>query len=121
MAVWPAGLPQNQFVNMSVTQRDARIIAPTDTGPPKMRRRATAVSKLAQVPIVLKGSEKQTFDDFFNDTLEHGSLSFDWTDPTTDETFSFRFDKQMPKFTLVAGGSTSARLWQGTLFLEILP
>lgn len=85
-----------------------------------MRRRFTAASRFFSVPIVLDGQQRQDFDTFYITTLKEGVLSFDWEDPVTDVTVSFRF-RSPPEFELVTGGTTTTRIWRGVIALEILP
>lgn len=120
MASWPGTLPQNQFRGLSDEREVAVVRSNMDAGPAKQRRRFSAAVRTLTVPIILNGAQKQTFDTFFITTLAEGALSFAWTDPVTDSALNLRFTKP-PKWVLQVGGSTSARLWQAELPLEILP
>lgn len=121
MVAWPTTLPQEAFVGLTEQRQDARLRTQMDKGPPKMRRRFTAAVRRVTVPLVLSGAEKQAFDTFYITTLQEGSLPFDWRDPVTDATISFRFAESPPQWSVMAGGVPNSRLWSGTLDLEILP
>lgn len=125
MTTWPATLPQKQFVGLTVKADDAVLRSPMDAGPPSRRNRFTAVTKSVKVPLVLNGTQKQTFDTFFETTLQNGALEFDWEDPTTDATVAFAF-KSPPEWSLTRGGDgtgtpTAGRIWRTVLDLEIQP
>lgn len=121
MATWPASLPQKQFIGLTEQDQDAVLRTPMDAGPPTRRNRFTAVARDVDVPLVINGTQKATFDTFFRTTLSHGATAFDWEDPTDDSTVSFAF-RSSPKWNLVRGGSTTAtRIWTTTLQLEIQP
>lgn len=120
MAVWPASLPQKQFTGLTDQRQDARVRTEMDAGLPKMRRRFTAALRTVTTRLVLTGTQRQTFDTFYITTLSEGVDPFDWEDPVTDATVSFRFIEP-PQWSLIVGGSTSDRLWEATLSLELLP
>ena len=120
MTAWPASLPQNQFLGMTEQDIDARVVSPNDSGPPSRRNRFNARLTSVSTPIVLTGTQKQTFDTFYRTTLLNGASAFDWEDPTTDATVSFAF-KTPPRWALVRGGTAATRIWSATLELEIQP
>ena len=120
MTAWPGTLPQKQFVGLTETDVDAVLRTPMDSGPPSRRNRFAASMRFVRIPIILTGSQKQTFDTFFRTTLKNGSLEFDWEDPTTDATVSFAF-RGPPQWILVSGGDTNSRKWSAVLNLEIQP
>lgn len=121
MVSWPQELG-DQLVGVSTRRQDVRIRTQMDTGPPKVRRRFTAAITRISVPLTLRGSQKQVFDDFYINDLVDGVTTFDWQDPTTDQTVSFRIGESgYPDFVLEVGGSPDDRIWRGVLDLEILP
>ncbi len=120
MPSWPATLPQKQFLGLTTQDQDSVIRTPMESGPPSRRSRFTAIAQDVNVPLILTGAQKQTFDTFFRTTLIHGSIAFDWEDPTLDTTVSFAF-RQPPTWTMGRGGSTNVRVWNALLALEIQP
>lgn len=125
MATWPASLPQKQFLGLTERDQDAVLRTAMDAGPPTRRNRFTSITREVNVPIVVTGTQKQTFDTFFRTTLANGALEFDWEDPVTDATVSFAF-RSPPRWTLTRGGDpsgdpTADRIWTATLELEIQP
>ena len=121
MVAWPASLPQEQFLDTSYKRRDVRLRTQTDTGPGKVRRKFTAAAADVVVPLVVNGAQRQAFDDFYETTLQEGSLPFDWEDPVTDAMVVFRFKPPVPEWEMVLGGLTGLRLWRAVLNLEIVP
>lgn len=120
MPSWPATLPQ-QFIGLTDQIQDPVLRTPMDAGPPTRRKRYTSVTRKVVVPIILTGAQRQTFDTFFNTTLEYGSLAFDWEDPVTDSTVSMAF-LEPPTWRLRGGsGTPNTRTWETTMMLEIQP
>ena len=120
MSNWPAGLPQQFFMGTTQADQESRLISQMDAGPASIRKRFTAFTQNVDAPIVLTGAEKATFDTFYRTTINQGTDSFTWTDPTDDTSATLRF-RSAPTWTAISGGSPSVRLWQATLALEILP
>ena len=119
MAVWPASLPQ-QLVGTGDQDQDAVLRTPMDAGPPTQRNRFSAIVRNLTVPMILTGTQRQTFDTFFRTELKNGSLRFDWEDPVTDATVTMRFLKP-PKWKMSRGGNPATRVFRGSLDLEIQP
>lgn len=120
MASWPTSLPD---ISLSLTdaRQDGAIRTPMGTGPAKMRRRFSAVSRYVEGSVILDNTERATFDTFFATTLAEGSLAFDMDDPRDGTTQSWRFTAP-PSFVARKGnGSNVVTLWVATLSLEILP
>lgn len=116
MAAWPASLPQAPISDSyRETTTSGRIVSAMSTGPAKMRRRSTAVSRLYDVTYLFDASQRADFETFFHTTLEEGTLTFDWPDPH-GATVSAR----------VSGDSEPAYTAAGTDFycglrIEVLP
>lgn len=92
MATWPATLPQYPLVEGNErTAQSQTIRTDMDSGPAFQRRRFTAASELFQMVFVVDKTQRQTFWDFFNNTLGGGAVAFDWQDPITEVAASFRF------------------------------
>ncbi len=120
MVAWPASLPQSAFLKVAEVRQSAVIRTAMDSGPAKLRRRFTAAVRNLDVAMFLDGTQKATFDTFFNTTLAEGALSFDWTDPVTDSTISMRF-REPATWNQIRTGTVANRLWQADLALEVLP
>jgi len=118
MAVWPGSLPS--VVNWQGYARrlhDTRVRTTMDAGPPKLRSRFTSGMTEHDVPVVyFTKAQWSTLETFYKTTLQQGSLPFDWTDPLTGGSVSFRFVKP-PVFGGMLGPDTIAV----TLNLEVLP
>ncbi|NUN53024.1 MAG: hypothetical protein HUU06_09615 [Planctomycetaceae bacterium] len=104
-----------------VAPQDARVRTSMDVGPPQMRRRYTAAVQGIRGTLVLTDAQREDLEAFYRDDLDEGVLPFDWDDPRDGSTQSFRFASP-PVFRCQTGHSTlSARLWEASLDLEILP
>ena len=83
-------------------------------GPPKVRRRTTAV--IQQVPVVmdLSDTQKTALITFYDTTLEGGVLPFDWIDQLNGGTVEFAF------MGPIAWAKPSG-IWFASMQFEILP
>lgn len=118
---WPNDLPQKQFLDIKDKRQKGTIRTEMDTGPKKVRKRFSAAVRRVSVKMILDGDQKNSFDDFFIDTLDEGAKKFDWEDPSDDTTVEMRFISY-PGFKQKKGAKNiSDRVWEGTLKLEILP
>lgn len=100
MPAWPATLPD--FVLEAGFQEsfpDQSIESPVDAGPAKVRRRFTASIRTFRMTIQMTEAQANIMDEFYEDTLAGGSLSFDWVHPRTRAFRTFRFRKPPPSYT----------------------
>lgn len=75
-----------------------------EMGPAKTRRRYTAAPSSFAMAFNFDDDQLDAFRTFFLDTLEGGSLSFDFNHPITGETLIFRF-QEPPSIRKIAPGS----------------
>ena len=121
MPTWPISLPQLPFAGASAQDVDQVLRTPMDSGPPSRRNRFTTHMQTLQMPMVLTGAERATFDFFFRSTLSHGSLAFDWIDLVDDTTVSLAFTAP-PAWALIGGADDPLeRTWSTVLALEVQP
>lgn len=87
-AVWPPSLPQAPLIDgYSDTLPKTTVRTQMDAGPAKARSRFTAgVEPVKYTLPHLTNDQKETLKGFFNNTLSGGALSFDWIDPTQEQT-----------------------------------
>ncbi|MGE0256916.1 MAG: hypothetical protein AB7N54_20005 [Alphaproteobacteria bacterium] len=115
-AEWPDTLPQDVLLDgYDEAFPDVMLRTQMDAGPAKVRRRFTAAVVPMQVTVPLTRTQVATLATFFNDTLEGGTLPFDWVHPRTQDAATFRFTappKPRPQ---------SSMAWLAVLQLEILP
>lgn len=120
MPAWPAALPQLPSAAISIRDQDAVVRTPMDAGPPTRRNRYTATARSFTATIIVDGSELETLNTFYRDTLANGATAFDWIDPETSGTVELAFAAP-PEKSLIKGGAAPARLWQVVMSLEIQP
>lgn len=120
MPSWPTSLPEFQ-IPLQIRRQDGTIRTSMDSGPDKVRRRFSAISKYFSIAMNMDGSELGTLDSFYDTTLQGGSLSFDMNDPQTGVSASFRFTEPPQATQRVGNSNTDKRLWDITLTLEKLP
>ncbi|MCW5711261.1 hypothetical protein [Shinella sp.] len=81
---WPSQLPRPERDTWNLTRQDARRKLRSDTGPPRYRRRMSAVAKLVSLSMMVSRDGKAIFDRFYDHETENGTLLFRMPDPTTD-------------------------------------
>ena len=118
MPVWPVTLPQTvSWQGYARRIQDTRLRTNMDAGPPKVRSKYRAAIVEHDIPVVyLTKAHWVLLETFYNTTLINGTLPFDWTDPITGSTVSFRF-KSPPVFGSMLGPDTIPV----TLPVEVLP
>ena len=103
-ATWPPGLPEYVLEQgYSESLEDQTIESQVEAGLAKIRRRFTAPVRRFQLTLQLDETQAALFEAFFLDTLQGGSLPFDWRHPRTGIATRFRFRKPVPSFTVVGG------------------
>ncbi|HOX55209.1 MAG TPA: hypothetical protein PLC32_07180 [Candidatus Omnitrophota bacterium] len=121
MDTWPATLPQRLSSDTSVQDDESRAISDMDSGPPSVRNRFTAITQTIKGSMVLTGAQLATFLIFFRTTIKHGSLSFYWIHPFTEETVEIRF-KSKPEWKCIKpAADVDERLYQASFELEVQP
>lgn len=119
MATWPGSLPQYMEIGLSETRQQGFVRSPTDAGPPKQRKRFTAVSRFVTGTMTLSKAQRDTFETFYKTTLGEGAAEFTMGDALDFGTETFRF-VEVPDMQLINAGGTSG-YWKVSLSLEILP
>lgn len=118
MPAWPGTLPDEPLLAGYGERPPATgLRTAMDAGPAKQRNRFTAGVRRFRFTLDVTKAQVAIFDTFFNVTLEGGTLAFDWTDPRTLASVSFRFDATKPPEYI----PVSQQRWDVKLDLEILP
>lgn len=101
-SAWPSNIPQCPTLGMT-EQRQPNIAGfSPDVGPPKMRRRSTAVVTVTAVTYRMNVAQLASFNTFYQTTLADGTLPFTWKHPVDQLTYTWMFDsKQAPTFDRV--------------------
>lgn len=100
MPIWPvAPFPQNVLHTSYVEETPlGHIRTEMDAGPAKTRKRTDRNPIKFRGALVLTSTQTQDLDDFYQDTLSWGALSFEWLHQRTGSTGDFRF-VGAPKYT----------------------
>lgn len=81
---WPTSLPRPERTSWQLQRQDARRRRQGDAGPPAFARRFSSAATLVTLSVLLTRSQRETFDQFFQEDCEDGSLLFRMPDPTTE-------------------------------------
>lgn len=119
MPSWRDSLPR-QSSSIELSRLDALIHTDMEIGPAKVRRRSTKDRVFVRVTsMYFSGHQLTEFDDFWDNDLGGGVLTFTWEHPLNDATVSYRF-VQRPMFSLVSPGPYPDRMWSASLDLEVI-
>jgi len=99
---------------------DLSIRTSMDVGPAKVRRRLTANVEPLSVQFNLTGTQLALLREFYTDSTLGGALPFDFKDPETGTTQTFRFTAA-PKYSGKSPRSGGAGLWSVSIELERMP
>ena len=89
---WPELVPQCFLLNSYLEEKQPVVIrSPVDQGPQKVRRRYTRAITGVVAGLAVTKIELDEFDQWFDVTLQGGSLSFYVTSPITGEQRETRF------------------------------
>jgi hypothetical protein len=113
---WPTTLPQTPMMRgFGETPGDNVIRTSMDVGPPKLRRRSTAVPRNFTLVIRCTTAQIDILDDFFTGDCRDGSLPFDWKHPRTGGAATYVWGAP-PKYAPVFGD-----FWEASMSLELQP
>jgi hypothetical protein len=101
--IWPSGLP-NELLQRGYAQETANTVLRTnmDAGPNKVRRRYTAGIEPIKGNLLLTFAELGLLREFYDVTLQGGSLRFTGRDPITLVDCEFRFTAPV-KWSMTSG------------------
>ena len=89
---WPSSLPQVIRLEGLSAQRKSNVIrTQMDTGPQKVRRRYTAITKEFTGSVVLTENQRELLEDWYQNIIGDGALRFVMKDPQTLQPAEFRF------------------------------
>jgi hypothetical protein len=88
---WPSTVPDSlQESGYSYEAQSGVIRTNMDTGPAKVRRRFTAVSKTHKGNIILTKTQLATWESWFENVIIFGTLTFTMTNPQTAASMTVR-------------------------------
>ena len=90
---WPENLPEIRASGFNAQYSDPVIRTKMDAGPTKQRLRYTAVPKQITCFIIVNEEERKILEEWYVQTLGHGTLRFVMKNPATAEWEEFRFTK----------------------------
>lgn len=118
MVAWPAPLPQSFVMDSYQEEMPDNVIRDQfDVGPAGVRRRSTSAPYKISGPMRMTVDQWEELKTFYEDTILHGSLPFDFPEqgcPTTPATLVVRF-------TAPPARTRAGPKWNVTLQLEVLP
>jgi hypothetical protein len=89
---WPTGLPQCPSLDGFDEEAQNNIVRfSPDVGPIKVRRNKSARNWLCNVTYRFSNAQLLIFKDFYENTLDDGTLSFAWPHPITKIMYSWMF------------------------------
>lgn len=116
MPVWPSALPAYPLTeHYAETMGETSLRTEMEAGPAKVRRRTTAAVRRFALGYLLNKTEVSALETFYHDTLEGGTLRFDFTHPRTGSTVACRFASP-PHYKTANGEYYHVRIE-----LEVLP
>lgn len=98
MPTWPATIPQKpDFGGWTLQPQSNSLSFEPEVGPPITRRRASSVNDIYDAKFTLRSdAERAAFLTFFRTTLIDGTLAFDWNDPITAVSGSWKIIGKPP-------------------------
>ena len=121
MDSWPTELPARLLSDATVKDDESRAISDMDSGPASVRNRFTAITQTVKGSMILTGAQLVIFNTFFRTTIKHGSLTFNWIHPHTEEYAEMRFKSKVEWACVKTALAPEDRLYQASLELEIQP
>lgn len=117
--VWPGTLPQTILLGLQDVRGAATIRFSNDAGPAQVRKLFSNATRTVTRRVVLTQAQRIALDTFFVETLEEGSLPFDFVDTVTGLACAYRF-LQPPSYVHTAT-TASANFCEASVTLERLP
>jgi hypothetical protein len=117
MASWPGTLPD--FVTIDGFQETIPsnvIRSGMDTGPPKLRRRATSAPRPINCTQILTAAQVADLETFYMTTLTGGTQQFTWKNPRTGGAVTTMRFVDPPSWVSAGGGG----YYEASYKLEIL-
>lgn len=120
--VYPIDLPQRpETDNFSRTIGHSDVIvSDMDTGPSKRRRRSQANPIPYQMNIVVDIHQLEVFEDWYENTLKGGIMTFEWADPIKQTPAYFQFTNPTERPTATPYNN-AGNLFTIQLNLSMLP
>lgn len=107
--VWPITLPQRPHPEDYLEEEPDNVISQDmGVGPPKKRKRSTAMGTTLQLTFIFTRIQLAIFKAFYRDDLGYGALPYEWVHPETFETSDFVFQTR-PQYRYV--GDEITPLW----------
>ena len=103
LSTWPSSLPERfEPQGFSLQPVSQTIETPVDVGPVRLRRRSSLSVVRINGSVQLDSAQRDTFITFYMQTLQGGSLSFNWNHPyDASQSVTMKFVKPDPKLTVI--------------------
>lgn len=102
---WPAQLKELfNVAGFNKEKGNPKISSDMQAGPPKQRARVTKANDIYSVTMDMSQSEVNILENFYDTTLNNGTLAFEFDDPTTGQVEEFKFVASFSQVPLGNGG-----------------
>lgn len=108
MPTWPDSLPQTPDADgWTGGPQNNRISFQPEIGEPITRRRGSASGHVFQAQFSnLSDAQRAAFEEWFEDDLYDGTLSFTWDDPITGDSHTWMLMDEDPPYQFAAHGGS---------------
>lgn len=101
IASWPVTLPVYAQEQGLGDELPSQTMESTLPGKPAVRRRHANASRPIDLTFWMTNAQVATFENFFLNTIKHGSLPFTMTDPIAFNSRTFQFRDGPPEYRVV--------------------
>lgn len=118
---WPSSIPESPLLEgYSSTRNKTKLVSTVDAGLRKYRNRYRAVELLKSETFMFTNSEKQLFENFYENQLNGGADRFVRLNPETNIDSEYRFAPTEPTYE-VSGWGNDGAMWRVSFELELMP
>lgn len=118
MPAWPASLPQDPLLDgFTAEAPDNLEESEMDAGPPRTRRRFTAVEEAMTVSFLFSRAQLNTFRAWLKNDIAGGALPYDWEHPIDNVPCRVR----IPKGSLPTYEKLGTNVWRVSFAIRVLP
>lgn len=121
IAEWPSTIPDSPLLeDYNRTTQPSRVISNVGAGANKMRGRFRATPRPVTEVFVMKDSEREIFENFYQNDINGGAERFLKQDPVTGLVKEYRFRESEPEIDNI-GYDNNGPVWRILTEMEIMP